>query len=71
MPKPTKGTQLNLMRLRWLFDRVIDRLNCTLYYERHAAPGYDVCDPSEVFHIYGSLGDVRMNGTKVYRHASL
>ncbi|KAH7709779.1 Protein DEL-7 [Aphelenchoides avenae] len=51
---------------KWLFDRVIDRLNCTLYYERHMAPGYDVCDPDDVFRIYESIGDVRMNGTKCF-----
>ncbi|KAH7689538.1 Protein DEL-8, partial [Aphelenchoides avenae] len=48
---------------RWLYQRVVDPLNCTLYYQQHHAPGYKVCNPWEIVTRYDDVIDETTNGS--------
>ncbi|KAH7707513.1 Protein DEL-7 [Aphelenchoides avenae] len=48
----------------WLQQRIVNPLNCTVYYQQHHTPGYKVCNPWELVTRYEDIVDVSMNGTK-------
>ncbi|KAH7696739.1 Protein DEL-7 [Aphelenchoides avenae] len=49
----------------WLRRRVVLPLNCTLYYQKHLTPGYQVCDPADVVMNYKDITDTSLNGSQV------
>ncbi|KAH7707511.1 Protein DEL-7 [Aphelenchoides avenae] len=48
----------------WLTQRLLDPLNCTVYYEQHHSRGYRICNPWEIVSRYMDIVDVSVNGTK-------
>uniref|UniRef100_A0A915DB18 Uncharacterized protein n=1 Tax=Ditylenchus dipsaci TaxID=166011 RepID=A0A915DB18_9BILA len=58
--KEYKGRSTCFMK-KWMRQRLLDPLNCTLFYLKDKAVGYDVCEPDLVVQHYSSVNNLKLD----------